>query len=207
VLTYESIRGVLPPGAISGPFPPNVPGGASHGLYPSLLPHLGESALALAYRWDVSFDDPANRAVAGAPIAVLRCPGSGDAAPPGALAGSDYGSVDVNPFLADIGLIDPAAKFESALPVNGRLRLADVKDGLATTLLLVEAPGANPWASPSTMVSVRTLLPSTGGGRHRGGANVCTCDGVVHFLRAETDLRTVARMATRAGGEMVTPNW
>src|SRR5438309_1392067 len=87
-----------------------------------------------------------------------------------------------------------------ALSVNGRARLEDVTDGTANTLLVVEGPASNPWASPATTVAVRTLLPGEGGGRHRGGANVATADGAVHFLRAEAGLRTAARLATRAGG-------
>src|SRR5205085_10029922 len=111
-------HGHLPPGSIQGPFPPDVTAAVSHGLYPSLLPHLGEGALAAGYRWDVSYDDPANQSAASTPIAVLRCPSSAGDPAPGELAGSEYGPVDVNPFLADLGLIDPAAKFEGALPVN-----------------------------------------------------------------------------------------
>jgi hypothetical protein len=206
VLTYESVHGHLPPGAVQGPFPPDVPAGVSHGLYPSLLPHLGEGALAAAYRWDVGYDHPANQAVTAAPIAVLRCPlsdvGPGDGGP----AVSDYGPVEVNAFLIDLGLIAPGAKCEGALPVNVRPRLDDITDGAAYTLLVVEAPGMNPWASPSTYVAVRTLLPGPDGG-HRGAVNVCTADGAVHALKAGTDLRTVAALATRAGGEVISLDW
>ena len=118
VLTYESVNGALPPGAIQGPWPPNFPAGVSHGLYPSLLPHLGEGALAAAYRWDVGHDNPANQAVIAAPIAVLRCPLSEYAPDDGGPGVSDYGPLEVNAFLIDLGLIAPGAKCEGALPVN-----------------------------------------------------------------------------------------
>jgi prepilin-type N-terminal cleavage/methylation domain-containing protein/prepilin-type processing-associated H-X9-DG protein len=38
---------------------------------------------------------------------------------------------------------------------------------------------------------------------HTGGANVLFADGAVHFLRAGMDIRTLAALATRAGGEVV----
>jgi prepilin-type processing-associated H-X9-DG protein len=38
---------------------------------------------------------------------------------------------------------------------------------------------------------------------HGGGANFLFADGSVHFLRAGTDIRVLAALATRAGGEVV----
>jgi prepilin-type N-terminal cleavage/methylation domain-containing protein/prepilin-type processing-associated H-X9-DG protein len=38
---------------------------------------------------------------------------------------------------------------------------------------------------------------------HPGGANVVFADGSVRFLRANLDIRVLARLATRAGGEVV----
>ena len=39
---------------------------------------------------------------------------------------------------------------------------------------------------------------------HPGGANAVFADGSVRFLKASLDMRMFARMATRAGGEVVT---
>ena len=39
---------------------------------------------------------------------------------------------------------------------------------------------------------------------HPGGANAVFADGSVHFLQADLDIRTFARLVTRAGGEVVT---
>src|SRR5262249_53359677 len=38
---------------------------------------------------------------------------------------------------------------------------------------------------------------------HPGGANAVFADGSVHFLKASIDIRVFARVATRAGGEVV----
>jgi len=41
---------------------------------------------------------------------------------------------------------------------------------------------------------------------HTGGANVLFADGSVHFLRESADIRVVAALATRNGGEIVRPD-
>ena len=37
---------------------------------------------------------------------------------------------------------------------------------------------------------------------HPGGANAVFVDGSVHFLKAGIDIRVLARLVTRAGGEV-----
>src|SRR5262245_39334185 len=62
VLNFESTHGHLPPGAVRGPFPPlGVPDGAAHGLWAFLLPYLEQGPAASQYRFDLSFDHPANQ--------------------------------------------------------------------------------------------------------------------------------------------------
>ena len=41
-------------------------------------------------------------------------------------------------------------------------------------------------------------------GFHPGGVNAVFADGVLHFLRADIDIRIFARLVTRAGEEVVT---
>jgi prepilin-type N-terminal cleavage/methylation domain-containing protein/prepilin-type processing-associated H-X9-DG protein len=41
---------------------------------------------------------------------------------------------------------------------------------------------------------------------HPGGANAVFADGSVHFLKASIDIRVLARLITRAGGEVVSAN-
>ena len=85
-------------------------------------------------------------------------------------------------------------------PVNGAVRLSDITDGASNTILVAEAGGrpGMAWCSPEVPVGVRQVL----GGSH-GGGNVCLADGAVRFLRNTVDIRVLARLATRAGGEPV----
>ncbi len=199
VLGYEAAKGRLPPGGVSGPFDPlGVPDGANHGLWPAVLGQLGENR---PYKFNVSWDHPTNRPATAGRLPVLECPAADHTLADG-VGVAHAGPVDVNPFLADLGLIAPAASFEGPLPVNGRVKLTDLSDGAANTLLVVGACGRAgvAWPSPETTVPVKEVLA---GGPHPGGANASFADGSVRFLAADTPLRQVAALATRAGGEAV----
>jgi prepilin-type N-terminal cleavage/methylation domain-containing protein len=210
VLNYESTHKHLPPGAVWGPFPPlNIPDGAGHGLWPFLLPYLEQAPVADRYRFDLSYDHPGNQPAATARIAVLMCPsldpGRIEAWGPSRFGGvADYAPLDVNPFLADIGLIDPVANFAGPLPANRTVRLVEVTDGTSNTILLAEATGRPgvAWSSPLLPADLRRVFPGPGG-PHRNGTSVCMTDGSGHFLHDSMDIRTLGRLATRAGGEVV----
>jgi prepilin-type N-terminal cleavage/methylation domain-containing protein/prepilin-type processing-associated H-X9-DG protein len=213
VLNYESAHGTLPPGAVQGPFEPaGVPAGVSHGLWPLLLAQLDQVPLARLYRLDLSFDDPANQPVVTARLGVLECPNASPAArtvswPVGHGAVTDYAPFDVNPFLADVGVIDSTDNFQGPLPVNGSVRLTDITDGTSTTILLAEASGrpGMAWSSPESLLSLRQFFGGAGG-LHPGGSHACMADGSVHFLSDRMSLRVLGRLATRAGGEVLSGN-
>ena len=42
---------------------------------------------------------------------------------------------------------------------------------------------------------------------HTGGANAVFADGTVHFLKATIDVRILAGLITRAGGEVLGSGW
>jgi prepilin-type N-terminal cleavage/methylation domain-containing protein len=210
VLHFESVEGYLPPGAVWGPFPAlGVFDGAGHGLWAFLLPYLEQAPAADRYRFDLSYDHPNNQPAATTRIAVLMCPnldpGRVEPWDPPRFGGvADYVPLDANPFLADLGLIDPVANFDGPLPANQTVRLAEVTDGTSTTILLAEATGRPgvAWSSPLLPAGLRQVFPGPGG-PHLHGTPACMTDGSVHFLHDSIDLHILGRLATRAGGEVV----
>jgi len=210
VLNYEAAHGHLPPGAVQGPFPAlGVSDGAGHGLWAFLLPHLDQAPVAARYRFDRPFDHIDNQPAARARLAVLLCPNADPTRtepfdPTGEGGVADYVPLEVNPFLADLGLIAPVSNFESALPANRLVKLAEITDGLSNTLLLAEAAGRAgvAWSSPLSPAPLRTVFGGANG-FHRGGSTACLADGSARFVPDSTDLRVLGALATRAGGEVI----
>jgi prepilin-type N-terminal cleavage/methylation domain-containing protein len=212
ILNYESAYGRLPPGAIQGPFPLlSVPEGVSHSMWSVVLPYIDQAPIANRYRMDRAFDHIANQPAVTTSIRLLMCP-NGDPSrieewdsPTKYGAVADYSPLEVNPFLADISIIDPVSCFESALPVNGMVKMTEITDGTSNTLLLAEASGRPgiAWSSPMIAVSLRQVF-SGSNGLHRNGTPVCMVDGSTRFLRDSMDLRILGRLATRSGGEPIT---
>jgi type II secretory pathway pseudopilin PulG len=210
VLNYESTRGHLPPGAVQGPFAPfDVPPGAGHGLWAFLLPQLDQAPAANRYRFDRAYDHPDNQSAAAARVAVLVCPNAPadrtEEFSNGGFGGvADYVPLEVNPFLADLGLVAAVADFTPALPSNKLGRLAEVTDGLSNTLLLAEASGRPgvAWSSPLCPADLRQVFGGSTG-FHRGGVPACLADGSARFVRDAIDLRALGALGTRAGGEVL----
>jgi prepilin-type processing-associated H-X9-DG protein/prepilin-type N-terminal cleavage/methylation domain-containing protein len=204
VLGFESTNGYLPPSAAFGPCPVlGLPDGVGHGLYAYVLPHLGEDSRAARYRWDRSFDDPANAAAVAGTLPVLRCPlGAPDDMVDGPGGGpNDFGPIDVNAMLIDAGLLPEGTQPVGALIAGGKTTSAEIVDGTSTTLLLSEAPGSNPWAAPCAIPARMVVMGAAG--PHGSGVNVCMADGSVKPLKVGADPKVLARLATRAGGEPV----
>ena len=91
-------------------------------------------------------------------------------------------------------------------------RMADIRDGMSLTMMLVESGiGLAPWTAggPSSVRGVDPQArPYLGLGRvfgcyHPGGANVAMADGSVRWVRETVDPVVFEAMSTIAGGESV----
>jgi prepilin-type N-terminal cleavage/methylation domain-containing protein/prepilin-type processing-associated H-X9-DG protein len=151
---FENTHGRFPPGGVDGPYRAiGVNNKVIHGWGPFLLPYLEQQALADRYRWDKDFYDPANQPALTLQLKSMQCP---SAEPDRFVTGkdfdnwsyggkgacTDYAPVwEVDRMLADRGLIDRASNYQGVLPVNSMVRLADLTDGTAQTILVTEDAG------------------------------------------------------------------
>jgi prepilin-type N-terminal cleavage/methylation domain-containing protein/prepilin-type processing-associated H-X9-DG protein len=247
LLHYENTHQRFPPGGVQGPYPEaDVTTTTLHGWGTFILPYIEQQQLAELYRWDLSHHEVPNQPVAATPLKIFQCPSaesdrfmtfSGWAEKGTRGACSDYAPVrEVGPELADMSLIDRVRLYEGVLPINRMVRLVEISDGTANTILVTECAGRPrqwrvgrrgpdqtvggcPWTGHANSLTIRGSAPdgvtrlgpcainctneSEVYSFHPGGANAVMADGSVHFLKAGMSIRVLARLVTRAGGEVV----
>jgi prepilin-type processing-associated H-X9-DG protein len=241
---FENTRGRFPPGEVIGPLPiAGVVNRSLHGCWPFLLPYLEQQTLYDRYRWDVSWNDPANQFTDSIQLKILQCPSAEPnrvgnmTSPTDSSACTDYAPLEsVSSTLASLGLIDRVPNYNGAMANNFMASVADITDGTSNTIFIGENAGrpslwrvgqsisgsyvtGGPWASQSNRL---TVMGSTPDGTvrpgacalnctnfqevysfHTGGANALFGDGAVRFLGSTLSVRVLAKLITRAGGEVI----
>jgi prepilin-type N-terminal cleavage/methylation domain-containing protein len=134
--------------------------------------------------------------------------------------------------LVDSGMVDRPACRDSVLQIAVMTRLTDITDGASNTLLYAEDAGrpklwenrrlvpgelvtGGPWSgrnliwgspfdrgTPPWPCAINCTNHREVYSFHPGGANAVRADGAVHFLRAGIHISILARLVTRAGGEV-----
>lgn len=180
VSNYGMVHGVLPPASTG-----DVDGRPRHDWRTLTLPQNEEDALYRAVDLAKPWDDPANARVGEERLSVFICPNT----------------TTPRNTTAYLATLDPGG----CLSPGKSRRLADVSDGTANTLLIIEAGDdrAVPWMAPKDAdESVLTGFASAKL-HHSGGAHAAFADGAVRFLKARTPLPILRALTTAAGGEVI----
>jgi len=188
---YHEHNGCLPPAVIT-----DKAGRPLYSWRVALLPYVEADVVYREFKLDESWDSPHN-----APLLAKmpRCfsVGGGGSSPPYATHYQVF--------------VGPGTAFE-----RGGLTWNDFPDGLANTILIVEAAEPVPWTKPADLnYQPDQPLPSLGGvherpvkflcyeiGR-RPGFSACFADGSVRFIANPADETTMRSVITRNGGENV----
>jgi hypothetical protein len=161
-----------------------------------LLPYLGERELYQQFKLDEPWDSPHNKALLE-PAPDDYTPSLHHIDPPGLTRYQVF--------------IGPGTAFE-----REGLTWYDFPDGLANTLLVVEAGEPVPWSKPADLAyDPEKPLPPLGGVfskpvkvvcyevRRQLGFTACFADGTTRFISSKTDEATLRALITRNGGEKV----
>jgi prepilin-type processing-associated H-X9-DG protein len=180
-------------GAFQGPFAFDDKGKRATGdlsFRVGLLPYIEQGSLFKQFDLAQAWDSPRNRSLSNAEIPEYRSPFAADP------------KASTTPYRAFVG--GGALFDEPGTPV----RLADIKDGAANTIMLIGVDDEVPWAAPREMkYSPTGPLPTIGTRGMPTGANVLLADGSVKFLKASTPEPVFRSLITRAGGDLMPVDW
>jgi prepilin-type N-terminal cleavage/methylation domain-containing protein/prepilin-type processing-associated H-X9-DG protein len=139
--SHHQAVGTFPPSAQSTP--------QAHGWVAFLLPYLDQKTLFDRYDWKVAWNHANNQEVINIQIPTLHCPST-----PGGMrridkiggnrtaATSDYTPIDgVNAVLKKAGLVPNLNNTAGALSRDRGVRMVEIRDGLACTLVIGEDGG------------------------------------------------------------------
>ncbi len=178
---YELTYKQLPPA-----YTVDASGKPLHSWRTLILPFMEQQALYNAIDLTKPWNDPANAILQSTVISTYSCPSSA-----------------IDPKMTTYqAIVDPSSAFSGP---KGH-KFADITDGLANTLFVVETGRSQAvhWAEPKD-----TDLPSflnainTTDFVHQGGQHVLMADASIIFLRSNTDPNVRQAIATRNGGETV----
>jgi prepilin-type N-terminal cleavage/methylation domain-containing protein len=173
-----------------------------------LLPFLEEQSLFDALDLNRAFDSPRN-AAAETVLSIYLCPSSQRRSPLVDGRGAcDYGGIYGE------RLTSPNNPPKGTMLIDAAVTLRQIRDGAAKTLIVAEDSrfSDGQWINGRNIFdqafAINAAPPYENDIRseHPGGALGVMVDGSVHFLAETMDLKTLAALCTRAGGEAVSAN-
>jgi hypothetical protein len=151
-----------------------------------ILPFLGEPQYDALYKqFDLkeAWDSPKNLSLIAQMPKIYGPPGSSE--------------TNIRVFVGGGAAFEPGKK----------MKITDFADGMSDTILAIEAAGAVPWTKPDELnCDPKAPLPALGG-PSRDTVMVLMADGSVKNIRKTAPAAGWHAAITRAGGEMLGPEW
>lgn len=186
LLNYHHDHGCFPPAVIA-----DENGDPMHSWRVLILPYLDHGGLYRQYRFDEPWDGPNNRRLAEHMPSVFRCPADRP---------SEQNENSTLVRTRYVAVTGPGTAFDGTAAV----RLEDITDDHAETIVLVETPGEPVhWMEPRDIRPEAFLRALAGGGRHQGATHAVNANASCRMLSADTPSDLVRAMTTIAGGEQI----
>ena len=156
----------------------------------AILPYLEQQALYRRYDSKQPWDSPQNRALGKIPVPYFRCP-------------SDPGTA-ANP--TETNYVRIVGKDTVGGTPNEAVKINDITDGTANTILVAEVTGLHiNWEEPRN-VTVEEFMEMVAKGHvsfHSGGFQAVMADGSTHFICDTIDPKTLRALLLRNDGQPV----
>ena len=202
---HLAARGTFPPGGVEWR-PPGDTTKRQLAWSAFLLPFLEQDALYRRLDLSVPFDCPQNAPAAATVLPVYLCPAARRDNPISEGRGAtDYGG------LYGERITSPNNPPKGAMIYDRSFTVADIPDGTSTTIFVGEdthGPGMQ-WINAANLFDQAFVINTAPAfendlwSDHPGGVQVAFGDGSARFLRQTLELRTLAALCTRGGGEPV----
>jgi hypothetical protein len=188
LLNYESVNKCFPPAVVTGDH-----GKPMKSWRVAILPYMEkmeQQALYRRYDSKQPWDRPQNRALGNTPLEFFHCP-------------SDPGTT-ANP--TETNYVRIVGKDTVGGMPNEAVKISDITDGPANTILVVEVSGLHiNWEEPRD-VTVEEFMEIVAKGRasfHSGGFQAVMADGSTHFICNTIDPKTLRALLLRNDGQPV----
>ncbi|MGB9690260.1 DUF1559 domain-containing protein [Thermogutta sp.] len=211
---YHQAMGCFPPGGIEhramiNPKTgrPYGPAGRQLAWSVFLLPYVEQKALYDRIDTGKPFDAPENAEAAATILPLYICPSATNQRELRQGRGPcDYGGIYGE------RITSPNNPPKGMMLYDRALTVADCIDGTSCTLIISEDSGFRDgqWINGLNVfdqafaINKAPAFENDIRSKHPGGANGLFTDGSVHFLKETMDLKVLAALCTRAGGEIVT---
>ncbi len=202
---YHEARACFPPGGVELIF--TTPGGRQYAWCAFILPLVEQQPLYDSIDFSLPYYAEKNLPAAKTPLPVFVCPSSPRMGTMlcGGLGAADYGGI----FGERIS--GPNQPPKGVMLYDRAVTIADVVDGTSYTLAVAEDTeyGKSQWINALNVfdqafaINAAPPIENDIRSRHPGGANGAFCDGSARFLAETMELRVLAAVCTRAGGELI----